>query len=124
MIVAIDGPAGSGKSTVARTIAQRRGFIYLDTGAMYRSVTLACLDNQVDIADTEAVAHIASNSTIPFASDNDQTQHVYLNGKDVTQAIREERVDSAVSLVSAHSSSKRLHGRFTAQARRARKHCC
>lgn len=101
MIVAIDGPAGSGKSTVARTIAQRRGFIYLDTGAMYRSVTLACLDNQVDIADAETVAHIASNSTISFASDNDQTQHVYLNGKDVTQAIREERVDSAVSLVSA-----------------------
>ena len=101
MIVAIDGPAGSGKSTVARAIARRRGLTYLDTGAMYRSVTLACLERGCDLADASAVAEVASASEVAFAQGEDGTQRVLLDGRDVTAPIREARVDRSVSVVSA-----------------------
>ena len=68
MIVAIDGPAGSGKSTVAHAIAERCGLTYLDTGAMYRSVTLACLRRGVDLADADAVAQVAREVQIAFGT--------------------------------------------------------
>ena len=100
MIVAIDGPAGSGKSTVAHAIAERCGLTYLDTGAMYRSVTLACLRDGVDLDDAEAVAQVARRIRIEFGT-SDSGQTVFLDGEDVTKDIRTPEVDRNVSVVSA-----------------------
>ena len=101
MIVAIDGPSGSGKSSVAREIARRCCLTYLDTGAMYRSVALVCLERGVDPEDAEAVAQVAREITIEFAAEKDG-QLVFANGKDVTSAIRTPEVELAVSPVSAN----------------------
>jgi len=100
MIVAIDGPAGSGKSTVAHAVAERLGLTYLDTGAMYRAVTVACLEGGVDVNDAEAVTHVAEQCTIAFGTD-ERGQTVSLDGRDVTSVIRTPEVDRAVSPVSA-----------------------
>ena len=100
MIVAIDGPSGSGKSSVAREVARRCGLTYLDTGAMYRSVALACLERGVDVGDAEAVAEVARDLTIEFKSEQD-AQRVSVNGTDVTDEIRTPEVERAVSPVSA-----------------------
>lgn len=100
MIVAIDGPAGSGKSTVAHAIAERCGLTFLDTGAMYRCVTLACLRRGVDLQDAEAVAEVARQIDIAFGYDGtDQT--VLLDGVEVTHDIRTPEVDRTVSVVAA-----------------------
>lgn len=101
-IIAIDGPAGSGKSTTAKLLAARLGFIYLDTGAMYRAVTLFALENGVSPEDARALEAIASRVTIEFKTEADVNQ-VFLNGLDVTEAIRSPEVTSAVSPVSAHA---------------------
>ena len=100
MIIAIDGPAGSGKSTVAHAIAERCGITYLDTGAMYRSVTLACLRRSVDLEDAEAVAEVARGVRIEFGHGG-AGQTVLLDGQDVTADIRTPEVDRNVSVVSA-----------------------
>lgn len=100
MIVAIDGPAGSGKSTVAHAIAERCGFTYLDTGAMYRCVALACLKRGVDPDDTAAVAEVAQNVRIEFGS-SDEGQTVILDGVDVTHDLRTPVMDRTASKVSA-----------------------
>ncbi|WP_417228757.1 (d)CMP kinase [Thermophilibacter sp.] len=100
MIVAIDGPSGSGKSSVAREVARRCGLTYLDTGAMYRSVALACLERGVNVGDAEAVAEVARDLTIEFKSEKD-AQRVSVNGADVTDEIRTPEVERAVSPVSA-----------------------
>ena len=101
MKVAIDGPAGSGKSTIAHLLAERCGLVLLDTGAMYRSVTLACHEGGVDVNDAEAVARVSQEITIAFGTAEDGTQTVALNGRDVTAAIRTPEIDADVSAVSA-----------------------
>ena len=101
MKVAIDGPAGSGKSTVAKALSSRLGFVMLDTGAMYRAVTNACLVDGVDIDDAQAVAEVAKTMELSFAVGSDGGQTVFANGEDVTRAIRTPRVDANVSAVSA-----------------------
>lgn len=101
MIVAIDGPSGSGKSSVAREIARRCDLTYLDTGAMYRSVAYVCLERGVDPDDADAVAEVARDVTIEFVPDGDG-QRVLANGKDVTAQIRTPEVELAVSPVSAN----------------------
>lgn len=101
MKVAIDGPAGSGKSTIAHALADRCGLVLLDTGAMYRSVTLACLQRGVDVNDAEAVAKVAHEITIAFGTDEAGTQTVSLDGIDVTKDIRTPEIDKNVSAVSA-----------------------
>lgn len=98
--VAIDGPASSGKSTVAKIIAKRLGLVYCDTGAMYRSVTWAALDRQVDLADNEAVAQLARTIKISFQP-GDPDQRVFVDGVEVTKPIREGAVSSHVSAVAA-----------------------
>ena len=97
MVIAIDGPAGAGKSTVARALAERLGFTYLNSGAMYRSVALAALRAATDLDDGEALGVIASQVQIGLGDG-----HVSLGGEDVTEAIREPAVTAAASRVSVH----------------------
>jgi cytidylate kinase len=97
VIVAIDGPAGSGKSTVARGLAQRLGFRYLDTGAMYRALTLLALENGTGLDDEAALAALARQSPVRFEGDR-----VSVRGEDVTEEIRSPRVDRVVSAVARH----------------------
>ncbi len=101
MIVAIDGPAGSGKSTIARALARRRGLTYLDTGAMYRCATLRCLQGGVDLSDQGAVARVAEACSISFGVAEDGTQTVLESGEDVSSQIRSAEVDHNVSAVAA-----------------------
>jgi len=91
MIITIDGPAGSGKSTVAARLADRLGVTYLDTGAMYRCVTLAALQRQVDLDDPDALARLAAQIRIEMRRE-DGLSHVLLDGRDVTDAIRTKDV--------------------------------
>ncbi|MCK4451832.1 MAG: (d)CMP kinase [Anaerolineae bacterium] len=104
-IIAIDGPAASGKSTIGELLAQRLGYLYLDTGAMYRAVTWLALQQGIDIADEEAITALAErveiNITRPTADDGRQYT-VYANGRDVTWEIRRPEVDANVSPVSAY----------------------
>lgn len=94
MIVTIDGPAGAGKSSVARQLANVLGFQFLDTGAMYRCVVLAALDAGIDLTDQVAMADIASE--MKFSTDGDQ---ISLNGQDVTAAIRTQEVTTSIHYV-------------------------
>jgi cytidylate kinase len=96
-VIAIDGPAGSGKSTVARGVAAALGVPMLDTGAMYRAVTLAALESGVDLADADAVAAVARDAVIVQEHDG-----VLLGGRDVSSEIRGPEVTGAVSRVSSH----------------------
>lgn len=101
MKIAIDGPAGSGKSTVAKALAERCGLTYLDTGAMYRSVTEACLSRGVPVDDANAVAEVARSLRIEFGRAADGSQTVTVDGEDYTDRIRTPEVDRNVSAVSA-----------------------
>ena len=100
MIIAIDGPAASGKSTTARLAAQRLGFTYLDTGAMYRTVTLALLQKNISFLNIPEVENAISKMDIQLSSKNGNTE-VILNGIDVSNAIRTGDVTGNVSTVSA-----------------------
>jgi cytidylate kinase len=97
MIVAIDGPAGAGKSTVARALAARLGFRYLDTGAMYRALTWLALERGVGVDDGDALGALAESSSITF-----DTDRVSIDGQDVTDAIRQPDIDRVVSSVARH----------------------
>ena len=102
MIIAIDGPAGSGKSTVAREVARRLGFTYLDSGAMYRAVTLSALESGVDLADGAALGRIAETLDIELRRRDQDNAQVIADGRDVSEAIREPSVTGASSTVAAH----------------------
>lgn len=101
-VVAIDGGAGSGKSTTAKAVAQRLHFFYLDTGAMYRAVTLKYLQNNgpTDRMDMKLIREIIGNTDVDLKQKND-TIHIYLDGQDVSEAIRTPPVNAFVSPVSA-----------------------
>jgi CMP/dCMP kinase len=103
MIVAIDGPAGAGKSTVARRLAQRLGFRYLDTGAMYRALTRLALEEGIDLEDGEALGALAEAAHISFEGDR-----VLIRGEDVTDAIRLPEIDRVVSTVARHPEVRRV----------------
>lgn len=100
-LIALDGPAGSGKSSTAKLLAKKLGFTFLDTGAMYRGVTLAALNAGLNLKDEEKVCEIASRVKIEIIPGEDEDRLV-LDGNDVTWKIREPRVDSGVSLVSSY----------------------
>lgn len=106
MVIAIDGPAGSGKSTIARLVAARLGFVYLDTGAMYRAVTLAALEQGVDPADGAALGRLASALRLRLEPANEPTgqsqSRVFQDERDISMEIRTAAVTAGVSQVSAH----------------------
>ena len=97
IIVAIDGPAGSGKGTVTKIVAEKLNLVYIDTGAMYRCVTLAMLNEGLNLSDTDKIARLSKKIKIDF----DEAGKVYLNGEDVSLKIREKNVTSLVSQVSS-----------------------
>jgi cytidylate kinase len=97
MIVTIDGPAGSGKSTAARTLATQLGYRFLDTGAMYRSFALACLEQKISLEDVPTVAKVCAASNLEM-----KDGAFFLNGNDVSQAIRTPEVTHAASIVAAY----------------------
>ena len=99
-IVAIDGPVGAGKSTTARKVAEVMGYLFIDTGAMYRAVTVDVLDHRIDPEDEPAVKEIVKTSDIELKLEHG-TQRTFLNGVDVSQRIRDLDVTRAVSAVSA-----------------------
>ena len=101
-VIAIDGPAGSGKSTIGRALAARLGLEYLDTGAMYRSVTFAALQQGIDPTDADAVAALAPQVTIVVA------ERVVVDGVDATEAIRGTDVTKAVSAVAANPEVRKV----------------
>lgn len=100
MNIAIDGPAGAGKSTIAKLLAAKLGILYLDTGAMYRAVGLKALNTGVDISDAAAVEKMLADTKIDVTQENG-VQHVYLDGNDVSSTIRENAVSKAASDISA-----------------------
>ena len=101
-IVAIDGPAGAGKSTVTRALAARLGLVYLDTGAMYRAVTWWVMQNGADPEDAVAVAPLLEDLDLQLSLDGPGAQRVRVNGQDVSEAIRSPEVTALVSQVAAH----------------------
>jgi len=104
VVVAIDGPAGAGKSTIARRVANRLGFVYIDSGAMYRAVALWALRENVDLSDAGRLEELARAARIEFAPG---ASGVLLNGDDVTEAIRSPEVSDGASKVSTLAGVRR-----------------
>ena len=104
IIVAIDGPAGAGKSTIARRIAELAGFTYIDTGAMYRAVALWALRSDVGLSDMHKLEELAKAARIAFL---DGGQGIQLNGENITAEIRSPEVSAAASKVAAVSAVRR-----------------
>jgi cytidylate kinase len=104
MIVAIDGPAGAGKSTVARALATRLGFRYLDTGAMYRALTWLAMQRGVDLSDEDTLAQLARAEPVTFADES----RVFIAGMDITSSIREQRIDRMVPVVARHPQVREI----------------
>ncbi len=104
MIVAIDGPAGAGKSTVARRLAERLGFRYLDTGAMYRALTWLAMREGWPLGDERRLGELAGRSPVTF----DEVGRVSIAGVDVTAAIRQSRIDRMVPVVARHHAVREV----------------
>ena len=98
--VAIDGPSAAGKSTIAKMVAKKENFIYIDTGAMYRSAAFYCIKNHIDLNDEQAVEQAISNIQIRLTADN----KVYLNDEDVSNQIRQDQVSLGASCVSKYQA--------------------
>jgi cytidylate kinase len=104
MIVAIDGPAGAGKSTVARQLAERLGFRYLDTGAMYRALTWLAMQRGLDLSRGEQLGELAAMNPVEFSEGG----RVSIAGTDVTYSIRESRIDRQVPVVARHPAVREV----------------
>jgi cytidylate kinase len=104
MIVAIDGPAGSGKSTTARALAERLGFRYLDTGAMYRALTWLAMKRAMELSNEEALGRLALAEPVTF----DDADRVWIGGTDVTASIRSDRIDRMVPVVARHPAVREV----------------
>lgn len=107
MKIAIDGPAGAGKSTVARLLAGKLGFIYIDTGAMYRAITLKALEQGIDLNDEDKLCNLTRNTDINFSYHNGK-QQVFCDGKDVSEAIRTPAVSHSVSKVAFFPAVRKI----------------
>lgn len=104
IVIAIDGPAGAGKSTLARRVAEKLGFVYVNSGAMYRAIALWALRLGVDLTDMHRLEQLANAAKIELAAGDGR---VFLNGEDVTEPIRDVRVSDAASKVSAVAGVRR-----------------
>lgn len=98
--VAIDGPAGAGKSTIAKLVAKEKGYIYVDTGAMYRGLAIHFLDKGIEPGETDKVIEACKDAEVTIAYE-DGVQHVYLNGNDISSRLRNEEVGNMASVTSA-----------------------
>jgi len=107
LVIAIDGPAASGKSTTAKLVAKRLGYMYIDTGAMYRAMTLKVLENKVPVDDEGAVSRLAETTHIEVMQDGDSLR-VFLDRRDVTKEIRSQPVTNAASAVSSYRKVREL----------------
>jgi cytidylate kinase len=117
-IIAVDGPAASGKSTLAEKLARRLGYLYFDTGVMYRAVTLIALESDVDVINERQITTLAENiliDVLPPSIDDGRGYDVIAEGRDVTWAIRKPEVDANVSIVSAYPGVRKA---LSAQQRR------
>jgi cytidylate kinase len=101
-VLTIDGPSGSGKGTISRAVADRLGWHYLDSGAIYRAVGLAAAWENVDLSDPDAVAACAAHTSIRFEKDGHGEPRVIVNGKDATHQLRMETAGAAASAIAAH----------------------
>lgn len=99
--IAIDGPAGAGKSTIAKIVAKELGFIYVDTGAMYRTIALACHREGISAKEHEKVAEKCESVDVSLGYE-DGTQKVYLNGEDVSTLIRQEEIGNMTSAIAVY----------------------
>jgi len=115
LIIAIDGPVGSGKSTLARRVAELMGYVYFDTGAMYRALALKALRSKARFDEEDALAELARHSHVDLRAE-DGTQRVYLDGEDVTTAIRSPEVAQASSKIAVISGVRQV---LVAEQRRA-----
>lgn len=104
--VAIDGPASAGKSTVAKIVAKNFNYIYVDTGAMYRSITYKAIQNNINLNDENKIVELLHKTKITFTPGN-PVQHVFIDGEEVTDKIRSEKVTNNVSTVAALSLIRR-----------------
>ncbi len=101
MKIAIDGPAGAGKSTIAKEVARRKGFVYIDTGAMYRGIALFYLKKQVDLTDESSVKERLEEIDITFRNGTEGAD-IFLNGENVSETIRQEEVGKGASVVAKY----------------------
>ena len=101
MVIAIDGPAGSGKSTTAKNVAEKLGFIHINTGAMYRGIALKCIQENVNIEDLSQLNHLLTHTKLEFASEGELT--LFMDGVDISAEITSVQVTDFVSQVSAIS---------------------
>ena len=104
--VAIDGPAGAGKSTIAKLVAKEKGYIYVDTGAMYRGLAIHFLDKGIEPGETDKVIEACKDAEVTIAYE-DGVQHVYLNGNDISSRLRNEEVGNMASVTSAISEVRK-----------------
>ena len=107
LVIAIDGPAGSGKSTIAARLARKLGYVNLESGAMYRALALKAMENNVTLDDGEALRELAENTAIQLEP-RGEGNRVLLDGRDVSQRIREADVTAAASRVSIHPPVRQL----------------
>ena len=105
--IAIDGPAGAGKSTIAKIVAKELGFIYVDTGAMYRTLALACFRDGIDTSDESAVVAKCESVEVTLGYE-DGTQKVYLNGEDVSTEIRREEIGNLTSSIAVYPGVRKI----------------
>ena len=113
-VVAIDGPAGSGKGTITKLIAEKRNLVSIDTGAMYRCVTLDCLNKGIEPNNIEGIKNVLKNINIELTKVNGE-QKVFLNGKDVSKEIRETKVDDVVA---KYAAIKQIRDKVTPMQRK------
>lgn len=100
--IAIDGPAGAGKSTIAKILADKLGYIYIDTGAMYRAITYAAIQQGLSLEDEDGLTRLATNTKLELVRSKSGSQQVIMNNQDISEDIRSPLISQLVSLVASH----------------------